>query len=43
MKIQGIGVISKKVAIKSLGLDRDKEGREALRKGMFTAEEIGAI
>ena len=43
MKIQGIGVISKKVAIKSLGLDRDKEGREALRKEMFTAEEIGAM
>lgn len=43
MKIQGIGVISKKVAIKSLGLDRGKEGREALRKGMFTAEEIVAM
>lgn len=43
MKIQGIGVVSKKEAIKSLGLDRDKEGREALRKGLFTSEEIGAM
>ena len=43
MKIQGIGVISKQKAIKSLGLDRDKEGREALRKGMFTPEEIGTM
>lgn len=43
MKINGIGVINKKAAIKELGLDRDKEGREALRKGAFTDEEIGSM
>lgn len=43
MKIQGIGVINKKTAIKELGLDRDKEGREALRNGEFTDEEIGEM
>lgn len=43
MKINGIGVINKKTAIKELGLDRDKEGREALRNGEFTDEEIGGM
>lgn len=43
MKINGIGVVNKKAAIKELGLDRDKEGREALRKGYFTDEEIGSM
>lgn len=39
MRINGIGVVSKKEAMSIL----TKEGREALRKGMFTAEEIGAM
>lgn len=43
MKINGIGVVNKKTAIKELGLDRDKEGREALRKGYFTDELIGSM
>lgn len=43
MKIQGIGVINKKTAIKELGLDRDKEGREALRRGDFSTEEIAGM
>ena len=40
MKIEGIGVISKKNVIKELGLDRDREGREALKNGYFTDNEI---
>lgn len=43
MKINGIGVINKKTAIKELGLDRDREGREALRNGEFTDEEIAGM
>ena len=43
MKINGIGIVSKKEAIKALGLDRDKEGREALRNGEFTDEEIAGM
>ena len=43
MKINGIGVINKKTAIKELGLDRDKEGREALRRGDFSTEEIAGM
>ena len=43
MKIEGIGTISKKEAIKELGLDRDKEGREALRRGDFSTEEIAGM
>ena len=43
MKIKGIGIVNKKEIIKELGLDRDKEGREALRAGMFTDVEIGGM
>ena len=43
MKIEGIGIVNKKMMVKELGLDRDKEGREALKNGEFTAEEIAGM
>lgn len=43
MKIKGIGTVNKKKIIKELGIYRDKEGREALRAGMFTDDEIGGM
>lgn len=43
MKIEGIGNVNKKTMVKELGLGRDKEGREALKNGEFTAEEIAGM